>query len=349
VAQIKYDVSDVEAGGGGEEPQPALYPGKIVGINHRTKKKNTDDPVNDLEVVVDIGEQYTRKYTYIKLPGDPSFDNSKWKLREFADAIGLGASGTIDTGAAALKKLYKPVNVKIVADTDQNGEYRGKIKNLFAPAAADKAADNGGETAEDGGSDEGPYGREEMETWTDDDLKGYAEELEVEVPKGRNARQRLIDALVDVEENTEDGAGDHDASAGNSSLLEGLSAETIAELSEDPTYYSEWSDDDIKGFISDLGIEGNVSTSGRGWRGKAVSAIVGFASEANGSGTPTDDEPEEGSGDNYEDETAWPTADLKAEIDARNEQGANIEIPGRSTRGKMIAALRSDDKEAAPF
>jgi len=341
MVKVTYDVSDVESGGGGEEPQPGMYKGEIVGITHRTKKKNTDDPVNDLEVVVDIGSEYTRKYTYVKLPGDPSYENSKWKLRELTDALGLGPKGSIDTAPNLLKKLYKTVNVKIMADTDQNGEYRGKIKNLFAPANldGDDATD-----AEASGDGDGPYGREEIESWSDDDVKGYADELDVEIPKGRNWRNRLIDALVDAEEGTEDGAGDHDASSNGSPLTDGLSEETLAELKDDADYYDDWSDADLKEFINDLRIDGNVPTSGRGWRAKAVKGIVDFAQAANGGAPSAEVE------DNYEDEDEWPTSDLKAEIDNRNEQGADITIEGRSTRAKMIAALREDDLAAVePF
>lgn len=348
MAQIKYDVSDVEAGGGGEEPQPGLYPGKIVGITQRATKKNSSDKVNDLEVVVDIGKEYVRMYTYIKLPGDPAFDNQKWKLREFTDALGLPPKGALPE----LKTLSgKAVNVKVSADTDRDGGYRGRIKNLFLPTTDAPAGSSNGDEP-DGSGDEGPYGREEIETWSDEDLKGYAEELGVEVPTGRGWKVKLIDALIMAEAEGDEPDGESDgeeaASSGNASLLEGLSDELIAELKTDSDYYADWSDDDVKGFVTDLGIDGNVATSGRGWRPKAVAGIVEFAEQALGGepGTAGEAAAEE---DTYEDEGEWPTNDLKAEIEERNEQGAEITIEGRWTRAKMIAALREDDKSAAPF
>lgn len=346
MAIIKYDVSDVEAGGGGEAPQPGMYAGKIVGITHRTKKKNAAIPVNDLEVVVDVGEEYTRLYTYIKLPGDPSWDQSKWKFREFADALGLPPGGSIDTSANSLKKLFKPVNVKVSADTDGDGDYRGRIKNLFKPG---KVTAENGDGGDGDGNAEGPYGREEMEGWSDEDLKGYAEELGVEIPSGRGAKAKLLDALVMAES---EGSDDSEPDAAGSGLLDGISEDVLNELKTDADYYSDWSDDDVKQFLADLGIDGNVATSGRGWRPKAVAAIVELA-ESGGGGTNGDTAEVEGEAeaDTYDDADTWPDSDLKAEIEERNAQGAEIKIPGRSTRQKMIDALRVDDKEAAkePF
>jgi hypothetical protein len=88
MAVIKYDVSGVEAGGGGEQPQPGLYKGKIVSVTPR-KKKSNGDPTNDLEVVVDVGKEYSRLWTYIQLDNPAS----AWKLREFTDALGLPDKG----------------------------------------------------------------------------------------------------------------------------------------------------------------------------------------------------------------------------------------------------------------
>ena len=134
MAAIKYDVSDVEAGGGGEQPQPALYKGKIVSVKHREKNAR-GEACNDLEVVVDVGEEFARLWTYIQLDNPAT----RWKLREFTDAMGLSPKGTIDP----TKLKGKAVTVKVAADTDLDGNYRGKIKNLFLPGSAPGEGDRG--------------------------------------------------------------------------------------------------------------------------------------------------------------------------------------------------------------
>lgn len=342
MAKLSYDVSDVESAGGGEEPQPGTYPGKIVSMVNR-KSKQDGTKVSDLEIVVDIGPNYVRKWTYVKLPDDPNWnkDSHGWKLRELTDALGLPPKGSIDP--AKITKEQPPVLVKIAADTNQGGDYRGKVKNLFAIGDHEVPET---EASADGGGDEGPYGREEIETWTDDDLKGYAEELGVEIPTGRGAKAKLIDALVEAEEATGDGedAGTADSSDGGSEawadLPEDVSVElnNIAEHGSD--YLSDWSDEDISWLIEGAGID--APTSGRGWKSKAVSAIVEFAND--GGATPGD-EPE-AEPDEYD---SWSLDDLKAEIAARNEQGAEISVSGRVTKEKAIEALREDDKNAEPF
>src|SRR4051812_46622015 len=127
MATIKVDVTDVEAGGGGEQPQPGLYNGKLVSVTHRDKKSN-GDPTSDLEVIVDVGQEYSRLWSYINLESPAA----RWKLREFLDAVGLPAK--VELTPQKLKALQgKLVLAKVVADTDLDGEYRGKVKNLFMP------------------------------------------------------------------------------------------------------------------------------------------------------------------------------------------------------------------------
>lgn len=338
MAQIKYDVSDVETGGGGEQPDPGLYRGKIAAITHRSVKKDKTK-ISDLEVVLDVGEEYARLWYYAKLPDDPAWDKEKhgWKFRELTDALALPPKGGIDT--AKLKKhVGQEVNVKVVADTDENGDYRGKAKNIFLPTEGTKK-DKAEPDASAAGGDEGPYGREEIETWTDEDLKGYAEELGVEVPTGRGAKAKLIDALVEAEEGDEP-EPEPDAE-GTSAALEGVDEEFLNELKADPEEYADWTDEDLQWLIEGLGIGGNVPTSGRGWKAKAIAAFVELAQGADGG---------DGEGDNYDDEEEWPLIKLKEEVATRNEADAGIEIAGRATREKLIAALRADDGNAKdPF
>lgn len=328
MAKIKYDVSDVEAGGGGESPPPALYKGRIVSVKNR-KTNARGEPCNDLEVVVDVGEQYSRLWTYIQLDNPAT----RWKLREFTDAVGLPPKGEIDE--AALNRKKPAVSVKVVADTDLDGNYRGKIKNLFRPGEAPDDEGAADAVADGGGGDEGPYGREELDEWDLNDLKEYAEELGVEVPTGRGIKAKLVDALVEAEE-----AGEPEGATGIAP--DGIDPELAADLSSDPDHYADWSDEDIKGYIDDLRIAGNLS--GRKTRARMIAHITNYAEQIGGEGGDGDGT-EAGVEDDYD---SWPEKDLQDEINTRAEQGAVIKITGRKTKAKMIEALRADDQNE-PF
>lgn len=353
MAAIKYDVSDVEAGGGGEEPQPALYQGNVVLMTKRSKLADGKTPVSDLEVIVSVGEQYTRMWTYVKLPDDPNYNKEAhaWKLRELTDALGLPPKGAIDP--VKVSKEKPAVGVKVTADTHRDtGDYRGRVKNLFPPSGAAAAETEDEATTES--SAEGPYSREEIESWGEDDIKGYAEEIGADGPtSGRGWKTKLIDAIISQQDETADpneGDGPADAPA-----LEGIDQQFLDELNEDPAHYAEWTDDDVKWMVEGLGIDGNVATSGRGWKAKAIAAIIEVAA-GGGEATAEPEATEEAAEvpDDYDDlddsgAQLWSDADLKAEIAERNEQEADIKIAGRATREKMIAALREDNASGEPF
>jgi hypothetical protein len=332
VAQVKYDVSDVEAGGGGEQPQPALYKGKIVQINER-KKKTDGTPVHDLEVVVDVGAEYARLWTYIKLPADPSFEQSKWKLREFTDALGLPSKGGIDPKVLN-GKCPIPVNVRVSSDTDRDGEYRGRVKNLLAVGEGGGAVES---TATSEGDDE-PLTREELEGWETQDLKDELASQEITL-SGRFARDKAIDALLEAqggeEPEPEDDSGESTASA-----TADISEELLEDLKTDEAHYEDWSDEDVESYVKDLGIDGNIS--GRKSRAKYLAAITSLAESAEGGEGGETEEP--ASADDYDE---WPQNELEDEVNTRNEQGAEIKVSGRKTKEKLIEALRADDAKAS--
>lgn len=305
---IKYDNTDVESGGGGESPQPGMYPGKIISVKHRTQKSN-GDPCNDLEVVVDVGADYKRLWTYIGLE-----KNTAWKMREFTDAVGLPAKGELTV--AKLKSLEgKPVSVKVAADTDLDGEYRGKVKNLFKPGADGGKAAGKAATKEDGDHEETDYS-----DWSVEDLVAEIEERELEVPKGRKTAARLVAILVsDDEGETEDEPED-----------EPEDDDVVADE------YDEWSVDDLVAEIEEREL-----TVPKGRKTKAT--LVALLRENDGG---SDDEADAAPEDEYDE---WDLADLKAEVAERNEQGAEIEISGRASKEKLVAALREDDANAEPF
>jgi hypothetical protein len=335
MAVIKYDVSNVESGGGGEQPQPALYQGKIASITARTEKAN-GDPVRDLEVVIDVGEEYARLWTYVKTPDDANYNEAAhgWKFRELTDALKLPAKGNFDTA----KQVGKKVNVKVVADTNLEGEYRGRVRSLFAPGKIEED----GEDIPEGEADE-PLTAEELAEWSVDDLKEEMSAQGITVPRGRFNKEKAIAAILEAQGGEE--AEEEEAEAtSNGGGLE-LDPELLEDLRTDAKFYADWADDDIKAYVEDLGIVGNIA--GRKTRAKYIEAIVALAGSAanvvNGAG---EDSGEEGEGDDYDE---WELQELKDEVATRNEQDADIKISGRATKDKLVAALREDDKVAEPF
>ena len=333
MAVIKYDVSNVESGGGGEQPQPGLYQGKIASITARTEKAD-GSPVRDLEVVVDVGEEYSRLWTYVKTPDDSAYNEAAhgWKFRELTDALKLPAKGSFDTA----KQVGKKVNVKVVADTNLEGEYRGRVRSLFAPGKIEED----GEDLPEGGGDDEPLTAEELADWSNDDIK---EELSAQgiTLAGRFNKDKAIAAILEAQDGGEE--AEPEASSNGGGL--DLDPELLEDLRTDAKFYDDWEDDDIKVYAEDLGILGNIS--GRKTRAKYIEAIVSLAASAsnvvNGAG---DDSGEEGEPDDYDE---WELQELKDEVATRNEQDADIKISGRVTKDKLVAALRDDDKAAEPF
>lgn len=321
MATIKIDVTDVESGGGGEQPQPGMYAGKIVSVTHRDKKAN-GDATNDLEVVVDVGQEYVRLWSYINLDSTAA----KWKVREFLDAVGLPAK--VELTPKKLKDIEgTKVNVKIAADKDLDGDYRGKIKNLFKPGS-------GGEEPASGDDD----GEDFYAEWTDEDLKAELKEKDIKL-SGRFSREKAIAALSESEPEPDEPEADAEPTGDVPEVPE----ELLPDLNSDPDFYAEWPDEDIKGYVVDLGDA--ITIEGRYGRQKAIDALVALAEavEGGGSGGDSNDTPE------ADDLDEWSDQDLKDEIAARKEQGVEIDVTGRWTREKAIEALRADNANADPF
>lgn len=301
---IKYDVSDVPEGGGGEDPQPGMYKGKIVSVTHRSQKSD-GSPANDLEVVVDVGSDYKRLWTYIGLEA-----NTAWKLREFTDALGLPAKGGIDP--AKISKQQPEVNVKVSADTDLEGNYRGKVKNLFKPGKADEKGE--GDTPASGGDD--------YSEWSTDDLTAEIENRGLDLPKGRKTVDKLAEVLENDDAETAKAQSDDE--------------EPAAGLPDEYADIDEWDADDLKAELEKLSLK----VSGRFSEDKARDLIIEHVSS---NGSEPEDEDGEAEADDYDE---WELQELKDEIEVRKGQGAEIEIGGRQTKEKLITALREDDKTA---
>lgn len=342
MAVVKYDVSNVEAGGGGEQPQPGLYKGKIQSMTLRDKKSG-GDPVSDLEITISVGEEYALLWTYVKLPSDANYNEAAhgWKLRELTDALKLPPKGSIDTN----KQVGKAVNVKVTADTNLDGEYRGRARNLFPPG---KIEEDGDDLPESGGDDE-PLTREELADWSSDDLKEELESRGLAI-SGRFSASKAIDLILDDQDSTVDADDANEGEgAADSNGFSALDPELLEDLRTDAAYYSDWETDDLASYAADIGAAGNVQ--GRKTKAKYIEAIVALAKAAeawqDGAGEASGDG--DGEASEPDDYDQWDDNDLQDEINTRLEQGAEIKISGRKTKAKMVEALRVDDKVADPF
>lgn len=308
MATIKYDNTDVETGGGGTPAQPGMYAGEIVSVTHRTSKAD-GSPANDLEVVVDIGPDYRRMWSYIGLGG-----NTAWKMREFTDALSLPPKGELT--AQKLKSLSgKKVNVKVSADTDLDGEYRGKIKNLFRPG-------EGGETSNGSSASGGDGGDQGYDGMSIEDLVAEIEERGLDVPSGRKTIAKLVTVLEEADE----------AAGGESQA-----GDDTAPLDD----YDEWDEQDLKDEIEAQGLTGNLP-SGRQTKAKLIAFLRENADGGAAANPDAPDAPE----DDYDE---WPDDDLRDEVASRQEQGVEIKITGRPNRDKWLAVLREDDANATAF
>lgn len=167
------------------------------------------------------------------------------------------------------------------------------------------------------GSDGGDSEDEGFDDWSDQDLKDELESRDLKV-LGRFTRDKAIALL---QENVEGDDEEEEPEADDESA-EG----------ED---YSDWSLEDLKGEVESRGIGGNIS--GRKTKEKLIGALE--ADDAGPNGDSAEDEEEAAPEDDYDE---WEDEELVAEIKDRD-----LEIKGRKTKDKMIAALRADDSEDA--
>lgn len=151
MAKVRYDVTDVEAGG--EQPQPGIYKARIVGANRRET-----DGKNDIEVTAEVIDHKRfgggRVWAYVHMG-----EASKWKLREFTDALGLRAKGTLDTD----KLVGKELGIVVVGDSWE-GAYRARINRFLNLDALDEEELDDEEDEDEDIEDEEDEDEEEEET-----------------------------------------------------------------------------------------------------------------------------------------------------------------------------------------
>lgn len=257
---IKYDVTDVEESGGGTgvKAKPGLYAAKIMKCAAREEKRD-GTPANDIEVALNIGEEYDWLFTYIGLS-----KAADWKLKEFTAALGLPDKGGIDTD----KLIGKMVRVKVNPGTyegqpspsagrlmkAQKGDEPGPVSAVSATAAGSNGHDATDDEPE-AAVDDTPRWREgqpdpdnpdelvgSYDEWEDEDVFGEVTDRDLTLPGGRGGkRAKAIAALraddeaasaepePDAEPDADDD-GDYEAWS-----TEELVAEYVSREFDDPT------------------------------------------------------------------------------------------------------------------
>jgi hypothetical protein len=147
VAKIKFDVSASDAAraasGGGQSPKPGMYVCSIKSIDPKDGRDGSGRPDPDrpmLEVVFKVvqadkksNEKYvgSQLWSYLILPGHPSFDKTVWNLDQFLQAVGLATDkkrkGVLDTDALIGEELV----IVVRAGKNQNDEYRGEVGTMM--------------------------------------------------------------------------------------------------------------------------------------------------------------------------------------------------------------------------
>lgn len=226
MAKIKFDVSASDpdkAVRGGLSPKPGLYVGKVAEINEKNSRGDDGQPDPDrpmLEVVyevVDADKKPNKKFvgsrlwSYLMLPGHPSYEQTVWKMDQFVQAIGLASKrkrkGTLDTDAI----LDTLVEMNVRAGTNQNGDYRGEIASVlpydeetFGQASDDDEEDEEYDEEEIDELEEEEVDEDEEEEEPDEDEEDEDEEDEEEEDEDEDEDLEEEDEDEDLEDEDED-------------------------------------------------------------------------------------------------------------------------------------------------
>lgn len=219
MAKIKYDVTDVEAGQKRALPSLGVHVVKLEKAEHRcddTGFPGKDDIKLTMSIVGGTDEGFWL-YSYISL--GPA---SRWKLREFTDAIGLEPAGELDLDKLEGKKFKTMVN----ADSYQ-GEATVKAGRFYS------LEEEGGEEADDGAVDEAEPAEvdegEDYTTWTTEDLKEEMETRGLKV-EGRSSDKKMISALTVDDAANEDPEPEAEPAVENENYPEWSLDELVAEM-----------------------------------------------------------------------------------------------------------------------
>lgn len=110
------------------------------------------------------------------------------------------------------------------------------------------------------------------------------------------------------------------------------------ELSSDPDYYDDWSEQDAIDEIENQGLKlGKKAKNKKNVVAALIELVLAQAAEPEA----TDDDDDAEGGDEYDDTDTWSDAELAAEYKKRGLET----IEGKKNRAKVIAALRADDAD----
>lgn len=204
MAKVKFDVSQSDPKdafkGGGEQPKPGTYNGKIVQCKPGAKQGEPDN--KRLEVIVEITD---KKFKGSRLYDFISFNEaSQWKMDQFLQVLGISTKtkrkGTFDTDDA----VGETVKIRVSGDS-YNGEYRGKLAAYLMSSDEDDEEDDeeeedldeddeeeeedDEEDSEDDEEDEGEDEDDEEEVapydeWDIDELKAEAKARKLKIKPG---------------------------------------------------------------------------------------------------------------------------------------------------------------------
>lgn len=130
--KIKYDLSDSdgsEAFKGGESPKPGVYGAKVKECKLGYRKGSDGKPDKDaprLEVTLEIQDKpYKGSLLWDYLTFTKA---SQWKLDQFLQAVGVAGEKNKRKGELDPDKVVgKKIKIRVKADSNQAGEYRGKV------------------------------------------------------------------------------------------------------------------------------------------------------------------------------------------------------------------------------
>jgi len=188
-----------------------LYKAKVVEVTARDS--NAGNPM--LEVVLEITQKGdfkgSKMWYYILTDG-----SQDGRLREFVEACGKRAKGTLDTDALEGTELQ----IKVKPDKDQYGDYRGAVGKVIGTGGGDEDEDEDDEPEEEPDEEDED---EEEEVDLDDldrsELKKFIKdnELEISIKKSMSdddIREAIAEASgsgeEDEDEDEEESSDDYD-------------------------------------------------------------------------------------------------------------------------------------------
>lgn len=258
MAKVKYDVSDVEPGQDIDFDTPipkGLYKCKVSDITSGTSQSSGNPMLTVEYEVVQRGDWKGRKlWDYIVLT-----DEAAWKLRQFTDALGKRAKGTLDTDAL----VGEMVLVRVKHETDNRPEVleanagkpvvRGRVGNVAAiPDTDDEEPEDDDEADEPAdGDDDEDLTYEDLAEYDRDDMEALVEDEELDITFNKRTkddvlRERIAEALELEPEDDDDDEDEEEEAWADMSLADlrteakarGLStkgpkAKLVARLEED--------------------------------------------------------------------------------------------------------------------